>query len=85
MGIYEWYFVILRMQVQWWEYHEVVGTLKPYLMQNNLFELIALTVGGNARVVAPLPTTETPGETFTNYFWENQLLLSKGKPLKIYL
>ena len=73
------------MQVQWWGYHEVVGTLKSYLMQNNLFELLALTVGGNVRVVAPLLTTETPGETFTTYFWENQLLLSKGKPLKIYL
>ena len=30
------------MQVQWWGYHEVVGTLKHYQMLNNLFELIAL-------------------------------------------
>ena len=73
------------MQVEWLGYHEVVGTLKPYLTLNNLFELLALTVGGNTPVVAPLPTTQTPGETFTNYFWKNQLLLSKGKPLKIYL
>ena len=27
-----WYFVILRMQVQWWGYLEVVGTLKLYLV-----------------------------------------------------
>ena len=31
------------MQVQWWEYHEMVGTLKHYLVQKNLFELFALT------------------------------------------
>ena len=40
---YEWYFVILWIQVQWWGYHELVRTLKPYLMQKNLFELFALT------------------------------------------
>ena len=34
--------VILQMQVQCWGYHEVVETLKPYHMLNNLFELIAL-------------------------------------------
>ena len=40
-------------------YHEVVGTLKPYLMQKNLFECFALTGGGtqktlgtSARVIA---------------------------------
>ena len=26
-----------------WEYHEVVGTFKLYLVQKNLFELFALT------------------------------------------
>ena len=26
---FHWYFVILQMWVQWWEYHEVVGILKP--------------------------------------------------------
>ena len=30
---YKWYFVILRMQVQWWGHHEVMGTTKPYLVQ----------------------------------------------------
>ena len=25
-GTYKWYFVILWMQVQWWVYHEMVGT-----------------------------------------------------------
>ena len=35
-------FVILSMQAQRWGYHEVVGTLKPCLMQNNFFELLAL-------------------------------------------
>ena len=30
------------MQVQWWGYHEVVGSLKPYHMLKNLFELLAL-------------------------------------------
>ena len=34
--------VILCMQVQWWGYHEVVGTLKPYHMLKNFFELLAL-------------------------------------------
>ena len=33
----------LLIQVQWWRYHEVVGTFKPYLMQNNLFDVFALT------------------------------------------
>ena len=31
------------MQVQWWGYNEFVGTLKPNLMQKNLFEFFALT------------------------------------------
>ena len=31
------------MWVQWWGYHEVVGTLKPYLMQKNLFGFFSLT------------------------------------------
>ena len=37
------------MLVQWWGYHEVVGTLKPYHMLKNLFELIALKGGGDAK------------------------------------
>ena len=45
------------MQVQWWGYHEVMGTVKPchevvrilklYLMQKHLLELSALTGGGD--------------------------------------
>ena len=31
------------MEVYLWGYIEVVGTLKPYLMQKYLFELFALT------------------------------------------
>ena len=27
------------LQVEWWEYPKVMGTLKPYLLQYNLFEL----------------------------------------------
>ena len=48
-GTYQWYFVILWMQVQWWAYYEVLGTFKPYLMQKNLFELFALTGGRNTK------------------------------------
>ena len=33
-------------EAQWWEYHVVVGTLKPYYMQKNLFEHFPLTGGG---------------------------------------
>ena len=33
------------MQVQWWEYHEVVLTLKPYLMEKNLNFLHSQVVG----------------------------------------
>ena len=29
-------------------YHEVVGTLKPYYMQKNLFEFFALTGSGHS-------------------------------------
>ena len=32
-------------EAQWWEYHEVVGTLKPYYMQKNLFEHFPLKIG----------------------------------------
>ena len=43
--------VILWMQVLWWMYHEVVGTLKNYLMQKNLFDLFALTGSGYAKTL----------------------------------
>ena len=42
-------FVILLLQVQWWGYHEVVGTLKPYHMLKNLFELIAASPSAHPR------------------------------------
>ena len=35
-------FVILSVQVQLWRYCEVVGTLRPCLMQKNFFELLTL-------------------------------------------
>ena len=38
-----------EVQVQWWRYHEVVETLKPYLIQKNLFEILALTGGGDRK------------------------------------
>ena len=39
------------MQFQWQGYHEVVGIFKPYHMLKNLFELIALKGGGNAKTL----------------------------------
>ena len=35
VGKYKWYFLILWVKVQWWWYHEVIGTLNPYLVQKN--------------------------------------------------
>ena len=57
----------------------MVGTLKPYYMQNNLFQLYLLTgsrdtktLGASdctwAQVLVPSLSPEPPGETFTNYF-----------------
>ena len=40
------------MQIQWWGYDEVVGTLKPYLMQKNLFELFTLTDDGHGKTLS---------------------------------
>ena len=51
VGTYEWYFVILWMQVQWWGYHEVFGTLKHHLMQKNL-DSQEMGMGTNARATA---------------------------------
>ena len=50
MGTYEWYFVILQMQVEWRGHSEVVATLKPYLLSSKLFELLALTGGEDAKI-----------------------------------
>ena len=66
------------MQVQWWGYHELVGILNPYLMQNNLFEIFALTGARNAKiraqVIVPSFAPESPGATFT-IFVQFDLLL----------
>ena len=50
----------------------MVGTLKPYYMLKNLFELILLkdnrdgkTLGARARTRTRTRTYEPPGETFT--------------------
>ena len=34
------------MQIDWREFYEVVGTLKPYLMEKYLFELFESRVTG---------------------------------------
>ena len=57
------------MQVQWREYHEVVGTCKPYLMQKIFFELFALRGGEGGKVLGMrLCHLSHPDETF-NYFY----------------
>ena len=58
------------MHVQWWEYQEVVGTLKPYYMLKNLFELILLKDNRDGKTLGARARTRTrahepPGETFT--------------------
>ena len=30
------------MKIEWWKYYEEVGTLKPNLLQYNVFELFVL-------------------------------------------
>ena len=64
---YKWIFVILWMQVQWWRYHEVMGVLKPYLMQKSFLHLQATGMQNQApiRLLAPEP----PGELFTIFIW----------------
>ena len=39
------------MQVQWWGYHEVVGTLKLYHMVKNLIAIIALKGNGDRKTI----------------------------------
>ena len=41
------------MQVQWFGYHEVVTTLKPYLMEKNFFEMFVLTGAGGCKRSCP--------------------------------
>ena len=57
------------MQVQWCGYYEVVGTLKLYLMQKNLFKLFALIGSGDAKTLAAL---KPPGETFITFTTHQQ-------------
>ena len=40
------------MSVEWWGHTKVVETLKPYLLQLNSFELLALRCGGNTKTFA---------------------------------
>ena len=59
------------MQVHWWEYHEVVGTLKPYHILKNLFELIALKDKGDGVALSPTASARAralvpPDETFSS-------------------
>ena len=59
------------MQVQWWGYHEVVGTLKPNLMQKNLFEIFALTASADSKTsgtILPSHLLELPLTIFVFYF-----------------
>ena len=49
------------MQVQWWGYHEVVGTLKPYFMLKNLFELIALKGDGDGTTLGASACAQARG------------------------
>ena len=76
LGSYEWYFVILWIQVQWWKYHDVLGTIKL------LVELFSLTGVGirTLRVLALAP--EPPGETFT-IFWKKVQLHLCPPPLNM--
>ena len=39
------------MQLQYWGQSYLVGTLKPYLLQNNLFELYALSSSGDTKTL----------------------------------
>ena len=39
------------MLVQWWGYHDVVKTLKPYLTQKNLCELFTLTLTSHYKIL----------------------------------
>ena len=50
-----------EVQVQWWRHREVVETLKPYLIQKNLFEIFALTGGGDTKTsgMSTHPITHT--------------------------
>ena len=56
------------MQVQWFGYHEVMGTPKPYQMLKNLFEFIALKGDGDGKTLGARTgacTHEPLGETST--------------------
>ena len=71
LGTHEWYFVILQMQVEWWEYHEGVETLKPYHIQKNLFELFALTGGGKAKTSGGAFALKSHHCKLPQHLWSN--------------
>ena len=54
--------------MKYWGYHEVVGTLDPYIKQKNFFELFALAARMQklwARAIA----SEPPGATSIIFFF----------------
>ena len=70
-GTNKWYFVIVWMQVQWWRYHEMVGTLKPCLLQKILFELFAFTGRGDTKTLGTSARARTTWWNF-HYFYRPQ-------------
>ena len=48
------------MQVQLWEYYEMVETLKSYHRQKNLFELFALTGGEDTKTLGVSARAKKP-------------------------
>ena len=55
-----------------WDTNEVIVTHNPYAMQKNLFELFALTGGGDKKIsgvsTCTITRTKSPGETFTIFY-----------------
>ena len=55
-----------------WGYHEVVDTLKHYLMQNNLFDFFVLTDSRDARTSnTSTQTIDCTRATMCKYSWPN--------------
>ena len=52
------------------EYHGVVGTLKPYLMQTNLLNILHLQMMGMQNLLMGQLTPGPPREFFTNFYSE---------------
>ena len=49
------------MQIQWWGYHELLRTLKPYHMLKNLFEIIAIKDDGDGKTLGTSTCTQVLG------------------------